>query len=144
MKNIQELLNDIQNTWGKCCNSSIGNGRVKRLKIFKDGEFVTDCFGKLNAATLTGCTVSSIEKVLMGRINKTNGYYFVWQDQWNGETERQPKFAKPILQYKDGQLIGEYTSIYDASIKLGIPRYDIGHCVGGKQKTTRGFVFKYK
>lgn len=93
MTNIQELLSNIQNTWGKLDNASIDNGNIKRLKIFKDGQFFADSFGRLNASNLTGCTVHAIKKVLNGRLTQSKGYYFVYQDKWNGETFREKKRA---------------------------------------------------
>lgn len=53
--------------------------------------------------------------------------------------------AKPILQFnKKGDFISEWPSISEASKKLNIDLTGICVCCKGKQKTSGGFIWKYK
>lgn len=53
--------------------------------------------------------------------------------------------SKPVLQYtKDGQFIKEYESIKIASIINNIQQSCICDCCKGRQKTSGGYVWKYK
>ena len=53
--------------------------------------------------------------------------------------------SKPILQYsKDGKFIKEWNSISDCGRALSYDISSIAKVCKGKQKTAKGFVFKYK
>ena len=52
------------------------------------------------------------------------------------------KISKPIIAYKDGNFIGEYTSIRSASRELKVN--NIPSVLSGKYKQTNGYTFKYK
>lgn len=50
--------------------------------------------------------------------------------------------AKRVLQYStDGVFIQEFSSIGEASRKLGIRKSSIQHCCNGKSKTADGYIF---
>ena len=55
------------------------------------------------------------------------------------------KNSIPILQFsKDGTLIKEWQSAYEAERKLGIPQPNICNCLKDKIKSAGGFVWRYK
>ena len=55
------------------------------------------------------------------------------------------KRSKPVIQYtKDGKIVKEWKSTYDIERNLGYCHGKISACCLGKQKTSYGFVWKYK
>ena len=52
--------------------------------------------------------------------------------------------SKPILVYKDDQLVAEYPSINDAARDLSVTRGNINFCLSGKRTHTKGYTFKLK
>lgn len=53
--------------------------------------------------------------------------------------------SKPVLQYtKSGEFIAEYVSVKAAQAATGISRGHISLCCNGKQKSSGGFVWKFK
>ena len=55
------------------------------------------------------------------------------------------KHKRSIIQYNlDMEIIAEFDSIMDASIKLNINNSCILDCCKGRQKTSGGFIFRYK
>lgn len=54
------------------------------------------------------------------------------------------KFSKPILQFSlDGKLIKKWNSIKEIEKKLGFSYKQICNCLKQRQKTAKGFVWKY-
>ena len=52
--------------------------------------------------------------------------------------------SKPIVQFdNNGNVVGKFKSIREASRYCQIDRHSISFCVNGKQKTSKGFVWKY-
>lgn len=52
--------------------------------------------------------------------------------------------AKAVLQIKDGKIVAEYSCINEATLKTGIIHSGISRCCNGKQRTSKGFEWKYK
>ena len=53
--------------------------------------------------------------------------------------------SMPILQFgSDGNIIGRYSSTYEAEEKTGIKHQNIWACLKGKQRTTKGCTWKYE
>ena len=50
----------------------------------------------------------------------------------------------PILQMKDDKIINRFTSPYEAEEVTGIKHQNIWACLKGKQKTAKGFTWKYE
>jgi len=50
---------------------------------------------------------------------------------------------KQVIQYKDGEQIGVFDSVGDASEALGISYTKIANCCSGRQKQADGFTFKF-
>lgn len=52
---------------------------------------------------------------------------------------------RPVLQFtKDGVLVGEYESMYDAYKQTGVDFSSISACCLGKYKSAGNFIWKYK
>jgi len=58
--------------------------------------------------------------------------------------KRVEKNKKSIFSIDNDGNTQEFDSIKEASIKLGIGEGAICNCLKGRQKTTKGFIFKYK
>lgn len=55
------------------------------------------------------------------------------------------KHKKQVIQYtKNNEIIKEYSSLKEASDKIGIDSSSIMRCCKGKQKTCGGYIWKYK
>jgi predicted GIY-YIG superfamily endonuclease len=51
---------------------------------------------------------------------------------------------KPLLVFKDGELIGEYYAIQQAVRTLKLIKCDVYHCLAGRVKQHKGYTFQYK
>jgi hypothetical protein len=62
------------------------------------------------------------------------------------QKNRGSKDAKPIMQFdKQGNLIAEYPSLYNASVENTLPSGNIYNCcIGNRYKSVGGFVWKFK
>ena len=59
-------------------------------------------------------------------------------------TQEKLGISKKVSQYtQDGDLIGVYSSIREASRETGVDRVGISWCVNGKQKTAGKYIWKY-
>lgn len=158
MDNIQKILNEITDSWGKMKESSIQTGKVRRIKIFKDGSHFTDCVGHAQVTELIECPRDTVKAVLKGKIRGWKNYYFVYADQWKGETEcnrEYKKIGKPkgykksetkkLMVFSGNNLIGEYHTVREAANKLDLDRRSIYNAISNRkgQKTHRGYNFKY-
>ena len=70
---------------------------------------------------------------------------------WNDLPKRKKTFfngrvpGKPVLQYTlDGEFVAEYHSGMEAQKQTGILCPSISACCKGKQKTSHGYIWKYK
>lgn len=53
--------------------------------------------------------------------------------------------SRSVMQYTvEGMLVAEYCSLSEASLKIGVSSGNICSCCRGAQKTSGGFVWKYK
>jgi len=58
---------------------------------------------------------------------------------------RNIKIAKPVLQFDlEDNFISEFKSVYQAGIITGIKKQNIQNCCIGNQKTSGGFIWRYK
>lgn len=71
-----------------------------------------------------------------------DGIAFSWRTE-DLRGKHSNKFAKPVLQIsKDGEIVAEYSSAYQANQKTGIG--NIYKCLNGYLKSAGGFIWKYK
>lgn len=53
--------------------------------------------------------------------------------------------VKTVYQYSlDGTLLGTFKSISDASRRTGANKCQIGKCLRGKGRTSKGFIWRYE
>ena len=90
-----------------------------------------------NASNLRWCTHSENVSFPLARQHQ---YQSAKQNGFKG---RPPK--KPVLQFdKSGKFIAEYSGVLDACEKCNICKSGISCVLHGKQKTSGGYVWKYK
>jgi len=84
------------------------------------------------------------------KLSKANkGRQILWGDKIGDALRGKPKnylsHYKPILQYDlKNNLINEYQSAQEAGRCLGKSGNSIADCAAGRQKTSYGFIWKYK
>jgi group I intron endonuclease len=62
-----------------------------------------------------------------------------------GYSSTSEKLKKKVLQYnKQGEFVKEWESLTKVTESLGIRQGDISNCIAGKQRTAKGFIWKYK
>ena len=96
------------------------------------------------AAREEGFVSSSISKVALGKQKTHHGYiwkYIVDEDNIKNTTKN---FSKPVAQITlDGKLIRIYESTREAGRQTGFNYRLIGLVANGKQKTHKGYIWKY-
>ncbi|HJB06590.1 MAG TPA: hypothetical protein H9716_01850 [Candidatus Enterocloster faecavium] len=118
-----------------------------------DGTFVADYRSSLEAAAETGISRNAIVRAAHGE-RKTGGG-FIWKKV--SETEPQEAIEisgesiigyhdlRPVIQMDlEGNEIGEFVSIAQASRALGISRRSLSCALNGTQKTAAGFKWRLK
>lgn len=94
-----------------------------------------------HVSNLEWCTAreNSIHSInILGNVPPIGIRIFV--NQYGANNQR----ARPVLQIRDGKIIAEYGCINDATLDTGITHSGISRCCSGKQKTSKGFEWKYK
>lgn len=111
-----------------------------------DGIFVREYENQLIASDVTGICNATISAVCRGNnIHKTAGGY-----QWvfSGDEYRIRKIIpheRPVLQFdKNNNFIREYERVVDAAKSIGVTDGCIIGCCNGRQKTSGGYIWKYK
>lgn len=91
-------------------------------------------------------------KPSIDRIDPFKGYTFdnmqwlFWKDNYyKGISETSEKKRKPILMYKNEELIGKFKSIDDARYFLGMKSNgNISECLKGNRNNVKGYTFKFE
>lgn len=97
----------------------------------------------IDASKETNIPKESITSCCNEKQVQTNGFTFRFEE--NKNKLRTNKHKRSIIQYNlDMAIIAEFDSIMDASIKLNINNSCILDCCKGRQKTSGGFIFRYK
>ena len=113
-----------------------------------DGTFIAEYESAGMASLATGVSVASIQSCAIGKRNR--GGQFIWKylsepKMKHNIVEHIGRCGKPVLQLdKAGNFIAEYVSIGQASRKTGIDASSIAHCVKGRYKSFKGYVWKLK
>lgn len=119
----------------------------------KDGSLLKVYQSARKAALARGINSRSIDKVI--RSTSSFGYGYIWkryddEDKvlLNIEPYFQPTTAigkKAIIKLNSlGNIIEEYESIKDCSIKNNLSRYQIYDLIHDKKKDKDGYIYKYK
>lgn len=140
------------------------------LQFDKQGNFIAEYKSMGEAFNITGVPSSSICEVCKGNRRSAHGYIWLYKEKWDGNLpllkqhkskdregvtkgknwirKNNPKrndLVKSILQFDNqNNLIQEFNSIREAANLLKVSEINIAHCCRGKQKTSFGYVWKYK
>ena len=121
------------------------NQKVSKYKI--SGEYVCTFNSAREAAQAVGVDVSNIRRNCSGDTKTCAG--FRWS--WGESTEKLEELKKgrikgrKVLQYsKEGQLIGQYESVIEASRLTGTNQMSIYNVCNKKQKTAGGFFWEFE
>lgn len=145
-------------------NRSIKIGAKKNKRIIqltKDGEYIREYASFKEAQEETGLQYTNISKVCRGIRELCGGYKWKYIDNETAQkSKRKSKEEKeyiekskkrttiyqvPVVQFtKNGKMINEYKSIYDASAETGVAKRVILDNCRGINKCTRNYIFKYK
>lgn len=153
---------------GNRCFSGI-NDKHKGLKKAKIASIINEGLYPIviklyNNITEEESFVREIELIkLIGRLDQNNGPLTNMTDGGDGtsgridtikDIERKRNFrhspewksilSKPIIQYKEGVIVNEFSSIKEAAEKLNLIPQNISSVLTGKYKTTGGFHFEFK
>ena len=118
-----------------------------------EGLFIADYKSSLEAAAGTGISRNAIVRAAHGE-RKTGGG-FIWKKVSESEPQESIEVSgesiigyhdlRPVIQmYLEGNEIGEFISIAQASRALGISRRSLSCALNGSQKTAAGFKWRLK
>jgi hypothetical protein len=126
--------------------------KVTKIKsILKSGNFpiVIKIYESLTNLESCEKEIETIKKIGRSNIEKgplcnmtdggTGGTGFKHSEEWK------KVLSKPVLQFTlDGEFLGEYSSVKEASQKTGMIKQNISSNLRGKYKSAGGFIWKYK
>ena len=151
MREIANLCDISLSELEKLVRGAIKDGAVRQRNEFYVGlskepkytdaeleQIATDYYERdMNKSELTAKW--GIHPMQLQRVRKRFGGRYEQKMRGNRAT------AKAVLQFdKDGNLIAEFRSGYNASATTGVPFQTINQCCNGKLKTSGGFVWKFK
>lgn len=147
MENIVDLLQSFQDDWKDIKNCNLN--QIRTIKVFKDGEFVGDFITLKKAAEHCGVSREHIVNVCRKKCKSANGYWFVYKDEWNGETKpldrrKQTERVKwKIEVFKDSISQGVYLGAWDVIQKFGINPSYLSKIRRGIKKSWKGYTFVF-
>ena len=125
--------------------------KVSRIKSMLDkGNYplIVKLYTELSNDESFKLEIETIKKI--GRINDNTGPLTNMTDGGTGglglrhSPEWKSILSKPIIQYKEGVIVNEFSSIKEAAEKLNLIPQNISSVLNGKYKTTGGFYFQFK
>lgn len=115
----------------------------KVYQYTKDGEFVKE-YSSTAECGRNGFSVTCISMCCLGKHKTHKGYIWSYDKNYIHKEIVYKRHLKPVLQFtKDGEFVREYKSINECEIN-GYQHGNIIKCCKGKQKTHKGFIWKYK
>jgi hypothetical protein len=147
---IQQEINGLQQSKiGKVTDTmliSINDKRMNSKPYFVydgDGNFIKLCYGNRDVKKLTGLTVTAdSDRKSLKWIIKTE---YLGEKIPSKIKEKSGKKPKKVLQYTiDGEFVKEWESYKIAAKELNVHPNAISIAARGKQKTSAGFIWKYK
>lgn len=150
-----ELLNQRERYWQEYYNS-VEEGLNCKLTTTKDKsgllcqETKDNISNALKGRVRTPKECENISKAMTGLKRPESGKAIskAHKERYKSKEERDKcaiKLRKAIFQYDlENNLLGKFASLREASRQLDIDTGSISKVCKGKQKQTKGFVFKYK
>lgn len=131
------------------------------IQMSMNDEFIAEYTSVTQAARKTGATVSGISAVCRGELRKSFGYKWRYVDEklyakslqkrksmidaYTSKGHINIKDGRAVLLYSnDGTFIREYKTIADAAKDLSLDRSGISKVCRGKNKSSKGYIFRYK
>ena len=133
----------------KIGESNKGKRIIPVSKYTMNGEYICDYASINDAAKDVGVKKDGIIACCKNRYKSSGGY--IWR-YFNDELTKEHiawcnshGLTKAVLQYDINQnFIKEYNSIQEASIKTNVSYSGISACCNGLQKTSGGYIWKYR
>lgn len=160
--NLEWCTYQYNNTYGSRIEKMKEKIGVPIIQLTLDDKFVAIYNSISEAATIFKINSSALTTVCRGNTDTACGYKWRYEDEEKyqkaiektkerKETKikkceaRTKKLSKPVLQFSiDGTFIKEYPSIKQAVTETGLYAGNIVDCCKERQKTTHGYIFKYK
>lgn len=120
------------------------------VQIDYSGDIVNEFKSTGDAAKAIGCETHSIQYCCTKKTKQCYGYIWRYKKDYDRDEiinfindAKNKKFFSKIKQIDlEGNLIGEYESVKDATEKLKIPRDGIDDCIKGLISSYRGYIWK--
>lgn len=160
--NLEFCTYTYNNTYGSRIEKMKEKICTPIIQLTKDGEFVAR-YKSITEAAETNCfTMRNIVSACNGERDFAGGYRWRYEDEERNEKSletrkkraerkienckaRTKKLSKAVVQLSlDGKIIKEYASIREAVKETGFFTGSIVDNCKGRQKTSHGFIFKYK
>lgn len=117
------------------------------LQYGLDGQFIREWSGIYEVHDTLGYDKYNLYNACLHKSSNYTAYGFFWKfkgDDFEISPYINPRF-KPVLCYtKELVLVGEYPSIIEASVALGIPKRGISACCVGIHKSSGGYIWRHK
>jgi len=147
MQDLQKILSSFQDDWSeiKSCNMN----QIRTIKVFKDGQFIGDFLTAKKASNYCGVSKEHILQTCHGKCKSGNGYWFVFQDEWDGSThpEKRRKQSERIKWkievFKDNISLGIYYGSWDVIKTYGINSSYLSKIRRGLKKSWKGYTFVF-
>jgi len=133
--------------------SSGNHPRAKSvIQLSTSGEFIGEFATSKDASNEFGGDFSGISKCCKGEINSMYGFIWIYKDDYNEnnvskrvEMYRNNGAKRSVCKFdKDGKYIETFNSLTEASLSVGGNPSAILRCCKGKQKTHKGFIWKFE
>lgn len=133
--------------------SKNANGKKEVFQLNKDGKIIEEYHSLGFAGRRTGFGLSRVQDVIAGRLKYYNNSTFILKSEhdpskdysfkpYNKNANRK---GKSVLQYDTNEnFIKEYSKIAEATEYSGVSGVQISAVLRGRQKTSGGFIWKYK
>lgn len=136
-----KILRPSDNGWGYLHVNLFKNGKSKKFKVHRlvATAFVPNMFNLDEVNHINEVKTDNRAENLMWCDGKENS-------NWGTRNQRiGEKQSKPVLQFsKSGEFIREWPSAREVQRVLGFLRSNISSCCLGKQKSYKGFIWRYK
>jgi hypothetical protein len=147
MENLENVLQSFQDDWKDVKNQNLN--QIRAIKVFKDGEFISDFLTAKKASDYCGVSKEHILGICHGKSKTGNGYWFVFRDKWNGETKptQRRKLTERIKWqievFKDDISLGVYFGAWDVIKTYGINPSYLSKIRRGLKKSWKGHTFVF-
>jgi group I intron endonuclease len=127
-------------------NLALNHGSKYFLVFDKEGNLVGEWVNKHECEREIGVAKSTIIKCLNNEIKQSNGYIFIYKDEFTSELLKN-KLHKSFLLFnmydkKTNKLIGSFYSQKECAEQYNLNCGNLNNCLKGRQKSTGGYIFK--